>query len=95
MISLIESVDILMVDGFVIFVTCNLATIRCYNILTLLIYWLMPTVSLFCLFFVYFLLQITVGCNCEHGNIIEKVRKSFSVNKKDFRKDNVCINIIC
>lgn len=78
-------VAILMGDGFVIFVVCNLATIRCFNILPLLIYWLMPTVSLVCLFFVFCLLQITVGSSSEYANVIEKVRKSFSVDKKELR----------
>ncbi len=55
-----NSIVILMGNGFCIFLICNVASIKCVNILQKEIYWLMPTVSFACTSLHYFLLPQVV-----------------------------------
>lgn len=46
--------------GFVIFVTCNVASFKCYGIIPLQVYWIMPTVSIACAFIHYCFLPLNI-----------------------------------
>lgn len=72
-----DLVAVLMGDGFVLLVVCNLASLRCYNTLPLLVYWFMPTMSLLCTSVMYLLLQFTVETHNKSRELIIRVAKRF------------------
>lgn len=55
--------------GFVALIIVNLFTIRCYNILPIIIYWLMPSTSVAGLFLIYFLLNLEVTI-CKRSTLV-------------------------
>ncbi len=58
--SLCSLFALILGDGFIIILFCNIATIRAYAILPIEVYWLMPTVSILFSFFVAFALPFAV-----------------------------------
>lgn len=51
---------LIMGDGFLIILCCNLATIRAYDLLPIQVYWLMPVVSIMFSFIIAFVLHFAV-----------------------------------
>lgn len=70
---------ILISTGFAIFVVCNVATIRCFQILPLIHYWLMPTVLLVCTLFFYFTLELDVETYSNFEALIHERRNSYTL----------------
>ncbi|CAL8135241.1 unnamed protein product [Orchesella dallaii] len=65
-------VAILIGDGFIIFVVCNVATIKGYYIFPIEVYWLAPAVSLICAFFAKFLLPVAIESDMVSRKLIWK-----------------------
>lgn len=70
---------ILMGVGFFIFVTCNVATVNCFGIMALEVYWLMPTVAVSSGVLHYFLLPLVIQVRTKSEQMLsENKRLMFS-----------------
>ncbi|CAL8135267.1 unnamed protein product [Orchesella dallaii] len=68
--SMSSMIEILMANGFVIFVVCNVISLNCYHILPIEVYWFAPTLSLLCVFFIYFLLPLAIESSIKSQQLI-------------------------
>lgn len=65
-------------DGFFIFVTCNVASFKCYGIIPIQVYWLMPTVSFACAIIHFYFLPLLIQIRTHSENLlIERKRHLF------------------
>ncbi|CAL8098197.1 unnamed protein product [Orchesella dallaii] len=63
---------ILMGVGFGIFVVCNIASVRGFYRLPIIVYWFAPTVSLLCAFFVFSFLPLAIECHRQSRKLLER-----------------------
>lgn len=81
---------VMMGTGFIIFVGSNIGTVRAYNILPLIVYWLLPTVSLLCIFFIFLLLSLAAESHTLTFRItkrrIRECKLSFGYGKNNLFK---------
>ncbi len=64
----------LMGCGFSIFVICNVATLSCYGIIPLEVFWLMPTVSVACAVLNYFMFPLLIEVRTNSENMLNERR---------------------
>ncbi len=58
--------------GFWICVACNIGTIRAFNILPFIVYWLLPTVSMISIFLIAILIPLMIESNTRTIQIIKR-----------------------
>ncbi|CAL8085566.1 unnamed protein product [Orchesella dallaii] len=67
--------------GFVVFLICNMITLKCFHTMPIHVYWLAPTVSLICLFLMFFLIPLIININRESIKLGERRRKMLAFSK--------------
>lgn len=76
-------IGLLMGSGFIIFVVCNVASIKAYYVLPAQVYWFMPAVSILVAGFVYFFLTLVVEvCLVSQAMVQQRTKDSYGYPSK-------------
>lgn len=86
---------LLMTTGFSVFVAFNIGTIRAYDILPLIVYWFLPTISLLSMFFAMMMLPLLIELYEQSFHIIRRRIKEcqliFTHKKVDFKEQRYIV----